>query len=411
MTVSASPSPRPPAGWVERWTRFWFALESARTLALLRIFFGIALLLEITGATGLYRLPSLRASAPKFFASATEYSLDGFRLAYPGFEWLPAPSYLGFRLLEIGLVPLTILFIAGLFRRWVGPTLALLYLYLFLLSQFFYHHHTLVLVIGLLILGFSRCAEHYSLDAYLTESERAPRRSMALPRRLVQVFVPFVYLLSTIQKMDDGWVTGRFIESMAAAGRVHGPLGAAVMSLVPARVQGMGTLLTEGFLAVAFATPALQPAGLWVGAWFHLGIDLMLPVGAYSYAMLALYISYVSPASPRRVVLYDGRCGWCQRSIRAARLLDWFGRVRWGDFRDPAVVSSIPQARPSRLEAEMMTLSPAGSVTWGFSAWRTLFRVLPLTFLFWPLLYIPPVPQIGRSIYARIAAGRAHGAL
>lgn len=132
----------------------------------------------------------------------------------------------------------------------------------------------------------------------------------------------------------------------------------------------------------------------------------MLPVGAYSYAMLALYISYVSPASPRRVVLYDGRCGWCQRSIRAARLLDWFRRVEWLDARDPAIARSLPRTRLEQLEAEMATVTPRGEVLWGFFAWRKVFGILPLTFLIWPLLYIPPVPQIGRKIYAGIAARR-----
>jgi hypothetical protein len=126
-----------PGRGLAAWTRFWFAREPSQRLALLRIFFGAAVLFQAMGVHGLYRLTHVRAGLPRHFAP-DEYPLDAFRLPWPGLEWLPAPGYEAYRALEIALVPLAALFTAGLFTRVAGPLLALTFAYLFALSQLTY---------------------------------------------------------------------------------------------------------------------------------------------------------------------------------------------------------------------------------------------------------------------------------
>lgn len=108
----------------------------------------------------------------------------------------------------------------------------------------------------------------------------------------------------------------------------------------------------------------------------------------------------------RSVVLYDGDCGFCTRSVRAARRLDWLPRVRWLDFREPAARPLAASLDSTRLEREMAHVSPEGTVRWGFDAWREVLGRFPSTFLIRPLLHLPPVAALGRRAYAWVAANR-----
>lgn len=107
-----------------------------------------------------------------------------------------------------------------------------------------------------------------------------------------------------------------------------------------------------------------------------------------------------------RVVLFDGRCGLCLGSRRWAEKLDWYGAVNWVNFRDPEVRAAVPQLTDAQLENEMWVVRADGRAMSGFAAWRDLLKGLPLMFLPALLLYVPPIPFIGKRVYRYIAARR-----
>src|SRR4051812_3826509 len=96
-------------------------------------------------------------------------------------------------------------------------------------------------------------------------------------------------------------------------------------------------------------------------------------------------------------VLYDGQCALCQRSVRILKRLDWLGRLRYADARDPA---NVPPTRapldPARLLEEMHVVTPDGRVAHGFAAFRRIAWRLPALWLVAPLLYLPGVPWLGQ---------------
>ena len=106
------------------------------------------------------------------------------------------------------------------------------------------------------------------------------------------------------------------------------------------------------------------------------------------------------------MVLYDGRCGLCQNRRRWAARLDWFGSVAWVNFRDPQVRSAVPQLTDAQLDQEMWVVTAEGRMLPGFTGWRDLLNGFPLTFLPSLLLFVPPVPSIGKRVYAYIARRR-----
>jgi predicted DCC family thiol-disulfide oxidoreductase YuxK len=107
-------------------------------------------------------------------------------------------------------------------------------------------------------------------------------------------------------------------------------------------------------------------------------------------------------------LLYDGQCPFCLKSVATLKRLDWLGRLRYLDARDPASYPAVdPPLKPDRLLEEMHLLTPDGKqVFHGFGAFRWLSWRLPLLWLTAPFLYIPGVPAIGGKAYRWIARNR-----
>ncbi|OWK35536.1 thiol-disulfide oxidoreductase DCC family protein [Fimbriiglobus ruber] len=108
------------------------------------------------------------------------------------------------------------------------------------------------------------------------------------------------------------------------------------------------------------------------------------------------------------IVLFDGTCPLCQRSIKVLKALDWFGLIAFQDARDTA---HLPHANvpldSKRLLEEMHVLTPDRQHAYaGFRAFRWIAWRLPVTLAFAPFLYLPGVPWIGNKIYLWVAKNR-----
>lgn len=107
-----------------------------------------------------------------------------------------------------------------------------------------------------------------------------------------------------------------------------------------------------------------------------------------------------------RTVIFDGDCGFCQRSIRLGKRLDWLGRIEWVARLSPATKTRFPQLSFQETQNRMVSIRPDGKTYGGFYAVRDIVFHLPLTFLPALLLYIPGVSRLGVPVYAWIARNR-----
>lgn len=109
----------------------------------------------------------------------------------------------------------------------------------------------------------------------------------------------------------------------------------------------------------------------------------------------------------RAVVLYDGACEFCRRSVGLLARLDWRHRLRFHSARDETLpAAGVPLDR-GRLLEEMHLLTPDRKhVHVGFGAFRWIAWWLPLTAPLAPLLYLPGVPWLGRRVYRWVARNR-----
>lgn len=113
--------------------------------------------------------------------------------------------------------------------------------------------------------------------------------------------------------------------------------------------------------------------------------------------------------TPRKaIVLYDGQCPLCRKSVEMLRRLDWLHRLDYQDARSSAHLpaTDVP-LDPKRLLEEMHVVRPDGRRAYhGFGALRWLAWRLPLLWLIAPFLYIPGVPALGQRLYLWIARNR-----
>lgn len=114
------------------------------------------------------------------------------------------------------------------------------------------------------------------------------------------------------------------------------------------------------------------------------------------------------PASRKALVLYDGDCPLCRKSVRLLRGLDWFNALDYVNVRDAASIPALPvPVEPQRFLDEMHLLTPDGRhVYHGFKAFRWMAWRLPLTWFLLPFLYLPGVETLGQRAYLWVARNR-----
>ncbi len=114
------------------------------------------------------------------------------------------------------------------------------------------------------------------------------------------------------------------------------------------------------------------------------------------------------PAKGKGVVLFDGRCPLCQRSMRSLKRLDWLRRLHFQDCRDLAALppSAVP-LDPKRMLDEMHLVTPDRKrVYTGYRAFRWIAWRIPVLAPFAWLLYLPGMPWLGTKAYRWVARNR-----
>src|SRR6266851_689724 len=114
------------------------------------------------------------------------------------------------------------------------------------------------------------------------------------------------------------------------------------------------------------------------------------------------------PQTGKAVVLYDGECPLCLKSVSILKRLDWLKVLYYQNARetDRLPPSPVP-LDPARLLEEMHVVTPKRDAVYhGFGAFRWMAARLPLILAFVPLLYLPGVPTLGQRVYLWVAKNR-----
>jgi predicted DCC family thiol-disulfide oxidoreductase YuxK len=107
------------------------------------------------------------------------------------------------------------------------------------------------------------------------------------------------------------------------------------------------------------------------------------------------------------IILFDGGCPICRRTVRTLRRLDWLDRLQFADATDPETRDRVA---PGLTEAEAMqqmnVVDVAGRRYGGYEAQVRIAREVPLLWPFHLIGGVPGVRQVGTAVYRFIAANR-----
>ncbi len=193
-----------------------------------------------------------------------------------------------------------------------------------------------------------------------------------------------------------------------------------------------GTLFWEGLWILFLLPPVLTRRipffrtgrfrrwMLGIGVLFHGFILATLNVGTFSFNMFAIYLGMLRAEDFTAIkaffsrlvrgpvtMLYDGHCYLCSRIAFLLRLLDVFGRVRLANIRVPSERAlHAPNVPLEELDRVVHAELPDGRVVKSFDAFRSVLSRLPLLWPIVPLLWIPGMKTMATPIYDFFASRR-----
>jgi predicted DCC family thiol-disulfide oxidoreductase YuxK len=237
--------------------------------------------------------------------------------------------------------------------------------------------------------------------------------------RLMQIQMAAVFFYSAVGKLrGDDWWDGDAIWVVFTTGDHYNRL---VLDLLASHywlvnVGTYGTILIEIAFPFLIWQRRTRPYFLVLALLLHLQFAVLMGLFYFSFAMAMGHTSFVRPEWLARLgaawkhrigdmeMIYDGRCGFCVRSMAWFLAFDGLGQIRIRDFRtDPSPVVSDAQ-----LEKALYLVLPDGRALPGFEAYR--YAVLRVPGLWWqvPFFYVPVLSRaFGHPIYNWVAANRS----
>ena len=359
-------------------------------------------------------------------------------VAGPVFERLPISVEIVDTLLPIAVIAM-VMAILGCFTRtsaWVAVVLAI---YLFGIPQSSGKvNHTMhhVVLIGLLI-ACSRAGDALSIDSLWQSIWRADRGQVrrigrkvryGLPIRFAMMVLAMSYFFPGFWKVATNGLVWIFsdnlnnqllqkwfeIETFEPVLPLYKIPGFTSMGALTAVVMELGWPL-----ALLWKPTRAMWAAL--GLLFHNMTKLLMNISFYT--MQAMYVMFVdwqrlfawigrTLFGQPIVVLYDGNCKLCRRTMSLLLALDWLKQLKPINafHREQFTAMGLGHLDDAALMIDMHAGERRGTdwhVTKGYDAYQRIAWRVPLLWSTLPIVYLPPVAAIGRRIYRRVADTRA----
>jgi predicted DCC family thiol-disulfide oxidoreductase YuxK len=106
-------------------------------------------------------------------------------------------------------------------------------------------------------------------------------------------------------------------------------------------------------------------------------------------------------------VIYDGKCGFCIRSLRVVKAFDLNGALHFYDANQAQTLEQFPVLRGADLSEAMFTVVEGEAPYRGFFAFRRLLWSSPVMWGLLPLFYFPGAAFFGPRVYAWVARNRS----
>jgi predicted DCC family thiol-disulfide oxidoreductase YuxK len=407
------------------WIRFWFQSTPTTPLELARIGIGAALLLHYAMATPyLFEVWGDDGWMPRSVALGY---LEGDLWRLSVFFYFAAPwQWIAFHALFLLCCAA---FTVGWWTSWVK--------WIVLAGQISYYYRNMSVIYGvdvtlaclLVILCAAPIGRAMSLDR--VRAVRAVKRDdlqSMLPQfsspwagactRLMQIQMAVLFLYSALGKRGDEWWSGDAIWSVFTLNEFYNP---ALVGLL-AHQYWLVNVATYMTILIEIAYPFLiwqrrtRPYELAAAVSLHLLFAILMGLFYFSLVMIMGHMSFLRPEWLHRLgawwrrrtgdmeMIYDGRCGFCVRSMAWLLAFDGLQQIGIRDFRtDPS-----PIVADAQLEKALYLVLPDGRALPGFEAYRHVVARVPGLWWLVPLFYLPVFSRaIGHPVYNWIAANRS----
>jgi uncharacterized membrane protein YphA (DoxX/SURF4 family) len=323
MNAAAIGAPRRIRELVAAFDRLLARPVSMRSLALLRVLAGPAVLLHLQ----------------PFLSDALDGRVYSDAFYQPYASWYPElPEALYVGLLWLAVVAAVAMSL-GILTRLATATAFAIVAYNLFLSTTHFHNNRAYLVIVLGILAVAPCGRELSVDAWIRRRRGLPALDLsapAWPLWLLRFECAAIYGASGLSKLlDPDWFGGTVTWQRVVRGRAdleawHVPDWA--ISVLTDRGFHTGAakliVLTELFIAVGLWSRRTRYAAVWIAVVFHLTIEASASVQVFSYLGVAVLVIWAVPSTRDRVVRVDLAAPSGRRWRALVRALDWLARFR-----------------------------------------------------------------------------------
>jgi hypothetical protein len=277
------------------WQGFWFGPQPLYTLGLVRIAFG-----ALATLWTLWLLPLLFEMFGTNGIAPTKPSLANTWGIFDLFATNPA-ILAGWVLLLVASIALMV----GWHSRLAAVLVFILILSFQRRDPWFFNAGDAVVRIEALFLAISPCGAALSLDQRRrTGSFWTAQTLPTWPIRLIQVQMSIIYVVCVQTKLSgQTWLDGT---AVSYALRLKDMQRLPVPDWITTNPTLMnaatwGTLATELALGVLIWNTRARPWVLAAGVMLHLGIDLNIEIGIFSYAMLVMYVAWINPTTAQHL--------------------------------------------------------------------------------------------------------------
>ncbi len=236
--------------------------------------------------------------------------------------------------------------------------------------------------------------------------------------RLVQIQMAILFFYSGIEKLrGDEWWSGDAVWLSLTTNEFY---NGAVLGLL-ARQYWLVTTATYATLVIEIAFPFLiwqrrtRPYVLAEAIALHVMFAVLLGLVYFSFIMVLGHMSFLYPDWLAHLrawwirkmgameMIYDGRCGFCVRSMAWFLAFDGMRQIAIRDFR----AQPSPIVSDAQLEKALYLVLPDGRALPGFEAYRYVVSRVPGLWWLVPLFYVPVFSRLfGRPIYNWVAENR-----
>ena len=237
--------------------------------------------------------------------------------------------------------------------------------------------------------------------------------------RLLQIQMASLFFYSAISKLGgDDWWNGHAIWVVFTTDEYYQSwlLNLLASQYWLVNIATYGTVVLEVAYTFLIWQRPTRPYLLAGAIFLHAQFGVLMGLIYFSFVMMMGHMSFVRPEWLAGLgawwkhkigdmeMIYDGRCGFCVRSMAWFLAFDGLGQIRIRDFR----TNPSPVVSDAEVEKALYLVLPDGRALPGFEAYR--YVVLRVPGLWWlvPLFYIPVLSRlIGHPVYNWVAANRS----